>query len=92
MKDYLNTAKELVDKLALEVVMLEPKDVPGLGVVLNRLDEVIGVFTQAGRETFAGLGKAIKSIGEKLVLGELPSVWAWTWQNEPLTRCSEKGS
>ena len=73
MEDYLNTAKELVDKLALEVVMLEPKDVPGLGIVLNRLDEVIGVFTQAGREAFAGLGKAIKSIGEKLVLGELPS-------------------
>jgi len=73
VEDYLNTAKELVDKLALEVVMLEPKDVPGLGVVLNRLDEVIGVFTGAGRETFAGLGKAIKSIGEKLVLGELPS-------------------
>ncbi len=73
MEDYLNTAKDLVDNLALEVVMLEPKDVPGLGVVLNRLDEVIGVFTEAGREALAGLGKAIKSIGEKLVLGELPA-------------------
>jgi len=71
--DHLTTAKELLDKLALEVVMLEPGDVQGFGVVLNRLDEVIGVFTEAGEENFAGLGKAIKSIVEKLLLDELPS-------------------
>ena len=73
MTDHLTTAKELLDKLALEVVMLEPGDVQGFGVVLNRLDEVIGVFTEAGEENFAGLGKAIKSIVEKLLLDELPS-------------------
>jgi two-component system chemotaxis sensor kinase CheA len=71
MDDYLNTVKELLDKLALEVVMLEPEDVPGLGVVLNRLDEVIGVFKEAGKESFADFGKAIKSIAEKLLLGDL---------------------
>lgn len=41
MEDHLDSARELLDKLALEVVMLEPKDVQGLGVVLNRLDELI---------------------------------------------------
>ena len=71
MGDYLNTAKELLDKLALEVVMLEPNDVPGLGVVLNRLDEVIGVFKEGGKESFADFGKAIKSIAKKLLLGDL---------------------
>lgn len=71
--DHLTTTKELLDKLALEVVMLEPGDIQGFGVVLNRLDEVIGVFTEAGEETFAGLGKAIKSIAGKLLLDELPS-------------------
>ena len=71
MEDYLNTAKELLDKLALEVVMLEPNDVPGLGVVLNRLDEVIGVFKEGGKESFADFGKAIKSIAKKLLLGDL---------------------
>ena len=71
MDDYLNTVKELLDKLALEVVMLEPEDVPGLGVVLNRLDEIIGVFEEAGKESFADFGKAMKSIAEKLLLGDL---------------------
>jgi two-component system chemotaxis sensor kinase CheA len=71
MGDYLISAKELLDKLALEVVMLEPQDVPGLGIVLNRLDEVIGVFTKAGKESLADFGKAIKSIAEKLLLGDL---------------------
>ncbi|MCK4485141.1 MAG: chemotaxis protein CheA [Desulfobacterales bacterium] len=71
MDDYLNTVKELLDKLALEVVMLEPEDVPGLGVVLNRLDEIIGVFKEAGKESFADFGKAVKSIAEKLLLGDL---------------------
>ncbi|NVM21194.1 MAG: chemotaxis protein CheA [Desulfobacterales bacterium] len=72
MKDYLNTAKELVDKLALEVVMLEPQDVEGFGIVLNRLDEVINVFAEAGEKTFASLGRAIKSVAEMLALDELP--------------------
>ncbi|MBW1739583.1 MAG: chemotaxis protein CheA [Deltaproteobacteria bacterium] len=71
MEGYLNTVKELLDKLALEVVMLEPDDVQGFGVVLNRLDEVIGVSTEAGEASFANLGRAIKSIAEKLVLGEV---------------------
>jgi two-component system chemotaxis sensor kinase CheA len=72
MEDYVNAANELFEKLALEVVMLEPQDVEGLGVVLNRLDEVIGVFKGAGQESYTDLAKAIKSIVEKLVLAELP--------------------
>ena len=71
MEDYLDAARQLLDKLALEVVMLEPEDVPGLGAVLNRLDEVIAVFTNAGNDSFADFGKAIKSIAEKLLLGEV---------------------
>ncbi len=71
MEDHLDSARELLEKLALEVVMLEPKDVQGLGVVLNRLDELIGVFTEPGNESFVGLCKAIKSIAEELVLGEV---------------------
>lgn len=74
MDDYLGKAKELIDKLSFEVVMLEPQDVHGFGVVLNLLDEIIGVFEGAGEEGFAGLGRAMKSIAEKLVLGEAFSV------------------
>jgi len=46
MEDHLDSARELIKKLALEVVMLEPKDVQGLGVVLDDLDELVGVFTE----------------------------------------------
>lgn len=35
MEDCLDTAAELLDKFALEVVMLDPKDVEGLGSVLR---------------------------------------------------------
>ena len=72
MTDSLDSTKQLLDKLALEVVMLEPNDVQGLGGVLNRLEEVIGVFSQAGEDALVGLGTAIKSIVEKLVMDEHP--------------------
>lgn len=72
MEDYLNTATELIEKLALEVVMLDPKDVGGFGVVLNLLDEIVGVCTEADKTTFCDLVRGIKSIAEKLVLDEHP--------------------
>lgn len=72
MEDYLNTATELIEKLALEVVMLDPKDVGGFGVALNLLDEIVGVCTEADKAAFCDLVRGIKSIAEKLVLDEHP--------------------
>jgi two-component system chemotaxis sensor kinase CheA len=72
MEDYLNTAKELIEKLALEVVMLDPKDVKALGDVLNLLDEIVGVCRQADKGAFCDLIKGITSIAQKLVLDEHP--------------------
>ena len=72
MKDCLDIAGELLDKLALEVVMLEPKDAGGRGAVLNRLDEVSGLFKDAGRNAFADLAMGMRSIAEKLASGEQP--------------------
>ena len=72
MKDYLDSAGELLDKLALEVMMLEPKDIEGRGVVLNHLDEVSGLFKDAGRHVFADLARGMRSIAEKLASGEHP--------------------
>ncbi len=71
MEEYVDAANELLEMLALEVVMLEPDDVEGLGVVLNRLDEVIGGFKEAGKDSYSDLAQAMKSIAEKLVLREL---------------------
>ncbi|NVM22080.1 MAG: chemotaxis protein CheA [Desulfobacterales bacterium] len=72
MEDYLITARELIEKLAIEVVTVEPNDVNGFGVVLNRLDEVIWVSTDADKKSFAELARALKSVAEKLVIGEMP--------------------
>ncbi|NVM56878.1 MAG: chemotaxis protein CheA [Desulfobacterales bacterium] len=73
MEERLSTAGGVLEKLALEVVMLDPNDVQGCGVVLNRLDALIQVFTDTGKASFAELGRAIKSIAEKLVLDEMPA-------------------
>lgn len=70
MGNYVSAAKEIIDRLALDVMMLEPQDVEGLGVVLNHLDEVIGVFNEAGKDDFSRLAGAIKSVAEELVFGE----------------------
>ena len=72
MKDNVVTATGLIDKLALNVVMLEPEDVQGWGLVLNDLDEMIGLFKDGGKEIFSDLAEAIKSIAERLALGEHP--------------------
>jgi len=73
MDDHLKTAAEAIDRVALQVVTLEPDNIPAWGDVLNHLDEVIGLFTKAGQKPLTELSKSIKSIAEKVVLDELPS-------------------
>lgn len=50
MDDHLKTAAEAIDRIALQVVTLEPDNIPAWGDVLNHLDEVIGLFTKAGQK------------------------------------------
>ncbi|MBW2037084.1 MAG: hypothetical protein JRI41_06340 [Deltaproteobacteria bacterium] len=73
MDDHLKAAAEAIDRVALQVVTLEPHNIPAWGDVLNHLDEVIGLFTEAGQKPLTELSKSIKSIAEKVVLDELPS-------------------
>ena len=73
MESYLSTARNLIDEFALELVLLEPKDVQGWGYILNHLDELVALTKNAGKAPLSDLAKGIKSIVEELVLGELLS-------------------
>ena len=73
MENYLSTARVLTDELALELVLLEPKDVPGWASVMNQLDELADLSKNDGNDSLSDLAKGIKSIVEELVLGELAS-------------------
>ncbi len=73
MEDYQSTAKNLIDELALELMMLEPKDVPGWEAIISHLDELAALSKNAAKTRFSDLAKDIKSIVEELVSDKLPS-------------------
>jgi two-component system, chemotaxis family, sensor kinase CheA len=68
MEEYVTKAEEILNKLALDVVMLEPDNVEGLGGILNHFDELIGLFEHAGKEIFVDLAQSLRSIAENLAL------------------------
>ncbi|MBW2109039.1 MAG: chemotaxis protein CheA [Deltaproteobacteria bacterium] len=72
MNESMEKAAILVDELALKAVMLDPKDMEGLGAVLNCLDELADVFKNAGSHPFADLTNALKALCEELVLDKHP--------------------
>ncbi|MBW2107821.1 MAG: chemotaxis protein CheA [Deltaproteobacteria bacterium] len=71
MKD-LGAATELVDALAFKFVTLDYVDIQGLGVVLNRLDDLADLLNDAGHRALVDLAAGLKAICEKLVLSEHP--------------------
>jgi len=73
MEDYLNKALELLDKIALDVIMLEGDNIAGFRVVLNRFDEIIQLLEDNQNDSLVGFGKATKSIVEKVLLEEIPA-------------------
>ncbi len=72
MEDYLNKALELIDKIALDVVMLEGNNIPGFSVVLNRFDEVNQLVVGIQNGSLVKFSNAVKSIIEQLMLEEIP--------------------
>lgn len=68
MEKYLGHAEDLIDQLALKVVMLEPDDVKELGEVLNHLDEIIKLVDDAGIDELVQVGRTIHSVAENVIL------------------------
>lgn len=72
MADYPENAREITERLAPEVVMMDHKNIQGLGVIMNLLDELAKACEDADRPLFVDLTTAIKKVVEKLVLEEHP--------------------
>ncbi len=73
MEDYLNKALELIDKIALDVIMLEGDNIAGFRVVLNRFDVFNQLFEDNQNDSLVEFGKATKAIVEKVLLEEIPA-------------------
>ena len=72
MADYPENAREITERLAPEVVMMDPKNIQGLGVVMNLLDELTTACGKADKPLLVDLTAGIKRVVEKLVLEEHP--------------------
>jgi two-component system chemotaxis sensor kinase CheA len=71
MEDHLNKALELIDKIALDVVMLESDNVDRFGVVLKRLDELNQVVASIQNDSILEFSNVIKSIVEKILVEDI---------------------
>ena len=69
MKKSFKALSEQVDALALKTVILDGKDIPGLGEVLRTLEKIEKGGAPAG-EDFALLLKAMKGFVEEVIMGE----------------------
>ena len=66
--------KKLVNSLeglALKVVMLDEGDIPGLGVFLNHLEELLGLLDAEQAAEVGPLLKHLEEAGNKLILQEI---------------------
>ena len=62
----------LLDKLAAEVMVLEPGDLMTYGDVLTRLEELAQVCQDAGDPNMIKLATALKNHLESMILGQVP--------------------
>ena len=69
MKKSFKALSEQVDALALQTIILDKKDIPGLGEVLRTLESIEDGSAPLG-EDFAPLLKAMKAFLEEVIMGE----------------------
>ena len=72
MSDYPEDAREIVERLAPEVVMMDPKGIESLGAIMNMLDELATACEDADKSLLVDLTVGIKDVVGKLVLNEHP--------------------
>lgn len=73
MEDYLDKALQLLDKVALDVIMLESDNMAGFRVVLNRFDEVSQLLEDNQNDSLVEFSRTTKSMLEKVLLEEIPA-------------------
>jgi len=65
---------ELIEQLAIQSVMVEPDDLPGLGAILEKLEKAEKIGMASGFHSIQPLGQAIRKVVEKIVLNECPDL------------------
>jgi two-component system chemotaxis sensor kinase CheA len=59
-----------IDSLALEIVILDPGDIPGLGKVLNSMETLENSLKKVKDESLLSIARAMNGYIEKVILGE----------------------
>ena len=70
MEKALKKLNQQIEALALEAVMLDTGDIPGLGAVLKSLESIEGMAQDANEEVLAQVVTAMKEYIEMVILGE----------------------
>ena len=70
MKNSLEKLIQQIDSLALDTVMLDPEDVPGLGEALKSLESIEVLIRDVKEESLISIIGAMKGYIEKLILRE----------------------
>lgn len=63
---------ELVEQLAVQTMMVEADDLPGMGELLEKLERAEKIGTEGGLHSIQPLSQAIRKMVEKIVLNECP--------------------
>jgi len=70
MNNLLKKLIELIDSLALDTVMLNPENIPGLGEVLKSLESMEALIRDIKEQSLISIIGAMKGYIEKLILRE----------------------
>lgn len=70
MDDLLDKLIKQVESLALDIIMLDSQDIPGLGSALKYIETMETLSKEFKEESIASLVKAMKAYVEKVILGE----------------------
>jgi len=69
-KKILEKLVSQIDLLALDIIMLNPEHLPGLGEVLKSLESMETLIREIGKQPLISLIEGMKGYIEKLILGE----------------------
>ena len=72
--ELLDKINKDLEAIALDVVMLDTQDIPALGKMMNRLDEMQTDAVRIDQPLFTELIQAVKGYIEKVILGETDDV------------------
>lgn len=70
MNPTLNKLNQQIEALALETVMLDPGDIPGLGKTVMSLESILELSIEVKENALVSIAEAMKQYIEAVILGE----------------------